>query len=379
MQPCTDIHKSENIFAINIVIKKNDVINKYVLQDHENNELGIYYPENSFYKCTGLNLRSLIFESMTISNNTFINDMFNQIKYVNLEFNKIDKIIILPPKLEVLICGYNEIKRLENVPSTVKIIAASHNLIEHVDVKNCNIKHLDLSNNKLTNRSKLLIPDHIECLNLSYNELTYLNFKDKSILNLNVNYNLIDKIFELPDDLNKLSCIENKITNFKLPNKLNDKLIYLNLTKNNLKHLEGNFITLIDLLISNNKLKKIEAKFSQLQKLHFSYNNIKYFDIPPTVTSLCCIGTRMTEIKINDQMINVYLPFESLTKISPFKTFIKLCRQNHIHINNEDYIKKLAAIIIQRAFRKFNQKYTNRRKNISRQEDPKKNNMVIYI
>lgn len=367
--------------SINIFVEKYSVDKYYHFQDN-NSELGIYSPKNKFFKCTGLNLKSLFFESVHLISNPFMNIMFHQLKHINLEFNKIEKITIFPPQLETLVCGYNKFKRLENLPPTVKVIIAFHNLIEYVNVENCNnIKNINLSNNKLTSQSELLLPSHIEFLDLSYNKLAYINFTDKFISNLNMNYNLIDKIYELPNELNILSISNNELTNFELPNKLKDKLICLNLTKNKLVHLGGNFVILTDLLISNNNLEKIQATFSKLQKLHFSYNNIKHFDIPSTVTALCCIGTKITEIKINDQMNNVYLPFETLIKITPFNKFIKLYKLNHIYVKegDDDHIKNIAARVIQRTIKRFNNKSSHRWENIFSKEDLDKSDIIITI
>ena len=347
-----------NINNINVISEKYGIDENYQFKIGTI-ELGTYSSDNKFFKCSGLNLKSLIFDSY-LTNNIIIYKAFYELKYMNIEFNLIENLTIFPPNLKILICGYNKIKYLKNLPQTIKTIIAPHNLIKHIDLINCNnLIELNLSYNNLTNEN-LLIPKKVNILNISYNKIKYINFKDTEIYNLNADYNFINNIIELPNKLEILSISHNELNYFKL-DKYNS-IKQLNLANNMIKKLSGNFHNLTYLLISNNLLESLDANFKILKNLYISNNNIKHIDIPNTVKTLCCKNNEITEITLHDHMTNIYLPFDQLKYVNPFNKFIKLWKLGYIHIDekDEDCIKHLAARTIQRAIRyKMNKNINN--------------------
>lgn len=373
-----NIYISESIFVQ--LEKYNDEI-QYYFKDINLNDLGIYFDNHDLFKCTGLNLKYLIFELETILYNPFVNTVFNTIKHLNFEFNNIETMPVLPPQLETLICGFNKIKRIEKLPSSIIILIAHSNFIEHIDVENCNnLKELNLSFNNIKFYTDVNFPNHINHLNLSHNKLTNVNFEGKTINYMNLNHNLITNIYTLPNELTELYLSGNNILSFTLPERLSNKLTYLNLTGNKLKHIYGNFSVLNELLISNNKLEEIEATFSQIENLYCSNNNIKSFNVPDTVKILCCMGTKMFEIKISDQLIHAYLPFDTLKNIKPFNKFVELYKAQVIFNNEEGdiLIKDLAAQVIQKYLKKF--MHNNLLwENIYTTKDLKNSDITIFI
>lgn len=346
-------------------------------------ELGTYFVKLEFFKCTALKLNSLLFDLQYIGNHPIINYVFNNTKHINCEFNNIKEFTKLPSNLETLICGYNKIKILDALPSTIKNITASNNQLEYVNVENCQVTNLDFSYNKLSLYSNLRIPNHVESLNLSHNLFTYVHFIEQSINKLQMEFNMIHIIYALPNGLMWLSLRGNFIVKFNLPDRLNNQLQYLNLNNNNLSQFRGIYNVLTDLWICNNNLEHIDATFKQLEKLYCSFNKIKYLNIPDTVSTLHCVGTRLINIRITDNMTNVYLSLETLQNITPFDKFIKLYKSGCINKNdannNDIYISNIAARIIQNTFRRNHNKYDGKWDNIKTVADLKESGIVIII
>lgn len=356
---------------------------KYILSNHVTKSyIGTYFESSDFFKCTAINLSNIIFDVPHMMSNVFVLGLFNNLKHINCEFNNIENFTHLPNQLETLICGYNKITRLENLPTTLKNITAQHNYIEYVDVSNTNVVNLNLSNNKLSSFDNVQLPNHhMKLVDISYNKLHSVDIKDYSINKLNLNSNIIHAIFSLPNELEILLLCNNFIDTFVLPIKLENKLINLNLTKNNLTKLSGNFNELKDLNVSSNQLNKIEGKFIKLLVIYASSNNIREIDLPHTVQTLCFSNTLLKNLKITNMMDRLYIPFGSLETISPFNKFMNLYKNGNVITNDNDeiHIKRIAACIIQRRFRKFIIRSPNKWQNIYTKNDLNNSDITIMI
>lgn len=341
--------------------------NHFIIKNSNTGKLSDYFTTDEKYlKCIQIKLSSLLFKQLLKFSNPLIGTIYHQVTHIDCKYNDIETFTNLPPQLEIFICSFNKLKRLENLPIKLKYVSASHNNITYVNITSKNTVSIDVSYNNLISYNDLILPDDIKSLNISHNKFKNINLPNKIITRLNADHNIIKKIYELPDKLTSLSVCGNDLKHFILPDKLSNKLKYLNLTGNKLSKLEGNFKNLEQLFISGNKLNEIKANLEIIQELYCSSNNLKYIKLPNTIVTLNCMNTLIDSIKITDKMKMLYLPFDTLKIVTPFKKLIKLYEEQkeYIHCNEND-IRNLAAKMIQILWRNFKNNSWRKRKNLN--------------
>jgi len=207
------------------------------------------------------------------------------------------------PNLITLYCGHNNIRKLENLPLTLKELGCSNNDMIKINVDLLSLDEFYCYNNKIKN-----IKINSRVIWINDNKL--LNFKTfDSTETLNISNNKISEINELPQNLLDLNC------------SYNPKLSFINLFPNCLVSLRCSFCnleflpplpkTLKNCYVNNNKLTELPSfEKTQLIKLHCqdnylteikilsqgikiincSNNKIILYDIPKSIEEIICLN-----------------------------------------------------------------------------------------
>lgn len=160
--------------------------------------------------------------------------------------------------LNKLICSSNEIMNINNLSKTLVHLDISFNLIDKINIKYLtNLEYLKCSYNKLSNNDSIILPTNIKFLDCSNNYL-----KDKfDISNL--------------DNLEIFICSFNDISEIIFPN------------SNKLKKLE----------ITCNQIKSLENIPNSVEYLNCSNNHICYnFTLPDSLKILDCSQCYFTSL-----------------------------------------------------------------------------------
>jgi len=161
------------------------------------------------------------------------------LKHLDCGQNKITKIANLPPTLEEFYCEDNKLTELPTLPKKLKNLVCSGNLLTELPPLPLTLETLECNYNKLTHLPDLSpnkkVLSELYC---EHNQLAELPFMDESfelndlhcgynkishlpvvlpanLWSLNCQYNHIQTIPELPENLNYLDCFSNPIK--KLP------------------------------------------------------------------------------------------------------------------------------------------------------------------
>ncbi len=204
----------------------------------------------------------------------------------------------LPPNVERLDVGYNNINRLikDDIPESLTEIIAIHNHIYLIDLKTCNnIKILNVSNNPLN-----LIAGFPQNINKLFACTSSLNTVEhieelKKLTCLKINTTDIDNIDKLPDNIEELDISR------------------ILLTKNN---------GLINKLPQN--LKILKASMSGICKFNFE-------SFPYTLDELDISDNQIIELpKLPNAMVNIDISNNRLIAVSniPYRLKIYNCENN---------------------------------------------------
>mgnify|MGYP004000947719 CR=1 FL=1 len=129
--------------------------------------------------------------------------------------------------IEILKCDNNKIKKIENIPSSVKSLSLSNNKIEVIENLNTSLDILFISNNKIkkinnlpninflachdNNISSVTVPNTLQVFLCSHNQIHELdNLNNVNVKTLDCSYNNINKLNRLPYTLETLDCSYNE-------------------------------------------------------------------------------------------------------------------------------------------------------------------------
>lgn len=332
-------------------------------------------------------------ESLNITGN-FISDLSILPKslrklFYNESFDAIKVLDIDLPNLELLDLSYNNITRIERVPSNLKsLILIGSEKLEYIDKLPDSLEILDLSHSSISSiqippklkklrivscmlenidfikpsdnleelycggnlLSKIeALPLMLKTLNCSKNTLKTLPELPTGLLSLDYSNNKIDRLIELPEKLVYLNTSNNKINAIPvLPPKLT-KLICNNCSLITLPHLPS---TLTYLSCKKNKIKKIESLPSKLATLLVGDNPISDFEslprsldvlhidncsfeelplLPPKLTELNCSGITLRTIpELPLNLIKLYMNNNKLNKLPVLPIYLNVleCSNN---------------------------------------------------
>lgn len=250
----------------------------------------------------------------------------NSLKKLKLFRNKISSIPkILNENLTTVDIGYNSIQEIpSNFPNLISF-HADRNLIKSLNTSFNNITKLCLSKNQISSISKNLFFPELLILDLSNNEIKELpNFEAFSpkLKTLDASFNSIQSFPIVPKSTINVFLHHNSIEN--IDNFLNSFTILVDLSFNEIKELLDLPPFLITLNVSNNKIKKInpinseniktinfsmnfieKVPFINCDELHFSFNRISLLDtqILNKITVIDVSSNNLTQIPIEIFMI----------------------------------------------------------------------------
>jgi gliding motility-associated-like protein len=156
----------------------------------------------------------------------------------------------LPNTLEVLNCSNNELATLPDLPAFLKTLDLNGNQLTNLPVLPSSIKIIDCSTNQLTNISALSF-DSLSTFICSSNQLTALPTLPSSLIALECSANQLTTLPSLPHTLKSLVCGFNQLT---ILLKLPDSLQNLQCESNLLHDLPG----------FPDKLKKLNCENNQI-------------------------------------------------------------------------------------------------------------------
>ena len=176
-----------------------------------------------------------------------INEIINNwIKFENtdiildLSFNNLDELPVLPENVKHLYCNSNNLKSLKNLPGNLISLKCEGNMLKEIVNLPISLTHLDCYNNDITN---IILPINLIMLKCNDNDISNLNLLNNlSLRFIDCSDNNISDL-NLPTNLINLKCINNKI-----------KELILN---KNLKYLIADKFTKInnyEILINNNSV-----------------------------------------------------------------------------------------------------------------------------
>lgn len=307
---------------------------------------------------------------------------FNNVKKLVItnkfsHFNKNFKPILLSvistsiTKLVIISNIANPITYIQNIPSALICLTCSNNNIKTIDYLPQSLKLLDFSNCNLDiNKIALNMPKPTNLDILKINSNTS-HFEIEKVIPL-LSENL--KIFECKDNqLSKLASIFNFVPNLEIlkcsSNILSDstfinlpsKLLILNCSKNLIVSL-NNLPTQLEILdCSYNKIKCLDYLPSSIIKLNCSYNPIIQLDnLPNSLKHLIVISNPITQLEnlplgitnlkiaccknFNNKISNPPTMLEKVIIINNKKTFLD---NNFVNLIN---LPKIKSLVVNRHF-----------------------------
>jgi len=180
-------------------------------------------------------------QTLSFQNLTTIPQLDDNIKQLDISYNKIKDLTNLPSNLEYLNCSHNNITEISNLPATLKTLVCSYNQIKNI-----------------------VIPPNLKRLNCMYNEIKDIIFTDELEF-ININHNYLSNISSLPSTLKVLLCSNNLLT--FLPSTLPPYLHIINCAYNNLLSLPDIHSNLKEIYFQNNIITKVIIQ-----------NNILYYN-----------------------------------------------------------------------------------------------------
>lgn len=151
-------------------------------------------------------------KTLNCSNNKIrhIENLPNGIEKINLGFNKIENINLAPyNRLKCINLIWNLLTQVPVLPMSVKVLLLSHNRISTLNSISTNLLELEVQNCGLDTIENL--PATLESFNCEGNYLKMLPHLPMSINKINCGYNELSTLPALPPNLKILNCNNNKL------------------------------------------------------------------------------------------------------------------------------------------------------------------------
>jgi hypothetical protein len=267
-----------------------------------------------------------------------------KLKYLKIDESEIEEIKYFPPNLEEIIISNCTLIHFDtsSAPKSLIKISLENNLLEFFADGNLflNLVELNLSYNKLTNIP--LIPPNLKKLNIERNELEKIeNILESNLEYLNISGNDIQTLEGLPSTLKKLEISKNSITILDISNLI--QLEYLNASSNDIVIINNNFPeTLIHIKLDHNQLESIPDINSNIVTLEILDNQLKTLPKIKTFDYITKFNISFNEnIKItNEEKIQIETLHESLQNSSEDnKNKIKILIKNNNKLPDKISIK----------------------------------------
>ncbi len=206
----------------------------------------------------------------------------------------------LPDKLEALIIKENySLNGLKTLPSRLKVLTINNNsdkLAHLLPILPPTLKVLRLENNYLDSLPSKL-PDSLQYLYVSNNDLTRLPALPSGLLVLNANHNQIDSFLS------------------PLPPRLRE----LNISHNDLKAINFEFAPSLERLdISHQLLTSVKINhLTRLRELNINNNQIESINLPPNLAKLSCAKNKLQKLdSLPLGLVELHCNLNQLAKIN---------------------------------------------------------------
>jgi Leucine-rich repeat (LRR) protein len=241
----------------------------------------------------------------------FGNEVFKNLKHLNIFTSSIENFENKFPKLEKLIITRGNVECLNNIQNLkqlTKFEAMFVNLIHFPYMFHENLQELNLENNSLEYFCGNF--PNLKILNLSRNSLKSIDVsKCKKISRMDVSHNFLNFLHVSNDNLKYIDAGNNIISRLYLDTP-NLKKLYIDY--NRIRDLAKSYIVPLSLKMLDVAFNEIEHLdeiiFFNLEKLNISHNEIKLLpDLPPSLKELNIAYTMITNIKNFNPRIKIYI------------------------------------------------------------------------
>lgn len=214
---------------------------------------------------------------------TVIQSLPPNLKKLNLDFNQLSNLPTLPDSLEELSCYNNSLSSLPFLPNSIKSLDVSSNSISVLPSLPSNLRTLDVSSNQLNILPAL--PSYLEYFFCDNNQLNFLPPLPDNLNIIECSYNQLNSLPSLPSGISILHCIGNQINSLpELPSSLNTLKCNSNLLTS-LPNLPEN---LFRLECSENQLSSLPSIPDSCRVLFCKNNQLTTLPAISGITNLIC-------------------------------------------------------------------------------------------
>lgn len=196
----------------NIIIKVSLEDTKIITLNISNNHIKELYDHD-----LPKSLKSLDVSYNLLDENSFDVKELTQLLKINLNENKLSKIECkaYPDSLEVLRLNNNSIQQVTEIPKKIIFLDLEANGLEFFEVDQNELKKLYLENNKLKRLIKL--SSSLRVLSAFNNDICYVDYFPEDLISLDLSYNKLANLPELPYGLEKCELENNNLTHLFFP------------------------------------------------------------------------------------------------------------------------------------------------------------------
>jgi outer membrane protein YopM len=220
------------------------------------------------------------------------------LKVLSASGNHITSIPELPEGLTHLVLSNNKITKVENIPKSCVYLDMRYNKVSSLDTAENNLKTLKLNFNSLITFKENSLPNSLEHLEVTNNNLTDVKNLPDSIKLLNLSNNSISKITQMPSNLEKLVLINNKILSLENV-KYSEKLSEIEIEYNYLEKIpDGLPKSLKGLFLDHNKISVLNNCPEELETLSVDSNQVHTVEkLPENLLELHISNNQLTSLK----------------------------------------------------------------------------------
>jgi len=223
---------------------------------------------------------------------TELGPVADNIEVILCGYNKLEKIDTLPAGLKILRCQVNLLEELPDLPDTLVHLICAQNDLSSLPPLPPNLLTLECGQNELTEIGTL--PPKLYTLECQFNHLTALPTIPPNLRNLICQHNQITKLENLPPKIYRLKCDENKIetiTNFSRNSR------YINVGSNFLEELPELPSHLKEFDCHNNDIRVLPALPESLIDINCGFNEFTSLpDLPSRLETLHCSNNELTSL-----------------------------------------------------------------------------------
>ncbi len=248
----------------------------------------------------------------------------NKVEQIICSYNQLKSLPNIPDSLKTFDCSANKLLSLPTLNNKLTSLNCSYNLLSILPTLPANLGYLTCSNNSLTALPTL--PNNLKNLDFSFNKIQTVSVFPNSITKIDCSFNLLQNLPILPVSLTELTCNYNPnlyslppmpINLYRLTCRNNDSLSivpsftnsmrYINLSFNNITQLPQLPIALTELNCYHNKISNLPQLPNSIRTLNCGFNLLNSLPkLPDTLATLVCRGNYLSEIpRIPNSLTNL--------------------------------------------------------------------------